>query len=499
MTVLLGIDIGTSSIKSMIMDPLGSVLGFSQVEYNIEIPHTGYAEQHPYVWWDLVCRTIEEAMKQANVSGNNIAGVGLSGQMHGLVALDKDANVLHPAIIWCDQRSIRQKEWLETQFSQEQLGRLIQNSVATGFQLSSLQWLKEHKMDIYNKISKVISPKDYIRFRLTGVIEGDSTDASGTSFYHVAAKHWSEQLLAQIGIDISLFPAIGEPWEVSGEVNAKASLETKLKKGTPVAYGGGDQAMQAIGNGIIHPGLVSCTLGTGGQLLTPLTKPIYDPKLRTHTFVHAVPDRWYLMGASMSAGLSLKWLATKILKKQDYHELDEMASKVNPGSDGILFLPYLAGDRTPHMDPSAKAMFFGLTLQHQDAHLIRAVLEGVAFSLRDSLEIFKELGVETKKLILSGGGAKSKLWNQIITDILGQDAYSSMMQEQACVGAALVAGVAANIYESVEHACTKVVKICETPITPNDQNKDIYSHYYALYRKLYEHNKDLFPGANYQD
>ncbi|UVI29163.1 xylulokinase [Paenibacillus spongiae] len=492
MSLLMGIDIGTSSVKSMVIDSSGHVSGFSQMDYDIDMPVSGYAQQNPDVWWKLVCETSELAMKKAGASGSSIAGIGFSGQMHGLVALDKEGQVLRPAIIWCDQRSIPQKKLLETMFSQEQLGELIQNSVATGFLLLSLMWIKENEPHIYDKIDRVMLPKDYVRYRLTGEAGTDTTDASSTSAYDTASMQWSEPLLAAVGIDRRLFPEAGQPWEIAGHVTPQAAHETKFHAGTPVAFGGADQAMQAVGSGIIQLGDVSCTIGTGGQLFTPIDQPIYDKRLRTHTYVHAVPDRWYLMAATMSAGLSLRWLASQVLRNQDYKALDRMAGKVPAGSEGLLFLPYLTGDRTPHMDPQSRGMFFGLHLRHQDAHMVRAVLEGVCYSLRDGMEIFQSLGVEIRRIILAGGGAKSRLWSQIAADILNRDVYTSTIEEQACVGAALMAGVGVKLYDSVEQACSAVAKLQADPVVPNPGNRGIYDHHYSIYTKLYENNRALF-------
>lgn len=493
MSVLLGIDIGTSSVKSLLMNAEGSVLGFSQLEYDISIPESGHAEQDPEVWWDLVCRTSALALKQADIEPSRIKGIGLSGQMHGLVVLDRHHNVIRPAIIWCDQRSTEQTKEVNRWFSREELGERIQNPVAAGFLLPSLMWLQKFEQDSYRRISHVLLPKDYIRFRLTGRIGCDTTDASGSSAYHVAGKSWSKSLLDRAGMDSAWFPATSEPWEVCGQVSGKAASETVLTQGTPVIYGGADQAMQAIGNGILLPGTVSCTIGTGGQLFTPIDAPVYDPLLRTHTYAHAAPDKWYLLGASMSAGLSLKWLAGKILGRHDYGHLDQMASNVAAGSEGLLFLPYLAGDRTPHMDAYAKGMFFGLGLHHGYEHLVRSVLEGVSYSMRDSLEIFKSLGVQMNKIIISGGGAKSQLWKQILADVLGSEVYASTMKEQACVGAAMLAGVGIGLYANLEEAVAAVVHIHEEPIRPMLENKEIYEKQYEVYKQLYDRNKDLFP------
>ncbi|MCQ6561145.1 xylulokinase [Paenibacillus mendelii] len=491
MSLLMGIDLGTSSVKSMIMDSSGNVLGFSQKEYDIDIPVSGYAEQNPAEWWDLVKETSAQAMEQAGTEGGTLAGIGFSGQMHGLVALDKEGQVLRPAIIWCDQRSIPQKSVVESTFTKEQLGGMIQNPVSTGFLLLSLMWIKENEPDIYSKIERVMLPKDYIRYRLTGELGTDTTDASSTSAYDSAALQWSEPLIAAFGLERTMFPVVGSPWEIAGHVTLQAASETGFKAGTPVVYGGADQAMQAIGNGIIEPGDVSCTIGTGGQLLAPMDLPIYDKQLRTHTYVHAAPKRWYLLGATMSAGLSLRWLASQVLKNSDYKALDQKALEIPAGSEGLVYLPYLTGERTPHMDPHSRGMFFGLQLGHQDAHFVRAVLEGVCYSLRDGVEIFRSLGVGMRRIIISGGGAKSRLWSQILADVLNRDVYRSQAVEQACTGAAMMAGVGAKIYGSVEEACKAVVKLHADPVRPNPDNHAVYERQYAIYTKLYATNREL--------
>ncbi|SEN99743.1 xylulokinase [Paenibacillus sp. OV219] len=493
MATLMGIDIGTSSVKSMVMDDQGNMLGLAQMNYDISIPNHGYAEQDPDEWWDLVCQTSTAAIRQAQLRPDDIAGIGFSGQMHGLVALDAEGKPVRPAIIWCDQRSIPQKEKLSELFTPEELGQLIQNHIATGFQLASLLWVKENEPEVYSQIRSVILPKDYVRYRLTGVIGVDTTDASSTSAYNVVEREWSTELLSRVQIDPTLFPETSEPWQICGTITATAAAESGLCPGTPVVYGGADQAMQAVGNGIVEPGVISCTIGTGGQLFTTVNRMVFDEALRTHTYVHAVPNKWYLLGASMSAGLSLKWLSSQILNVQDYGALDELAAAIPAGSDNLLFLPYLAGDRTPHMDPHAKGAFFGLTLNHGRSHLVRAVLEGVSFSLKDSYDIFRTLGVQSDRLILSGGGAKSVLWKQMIADIFDKKVYTSTMHEQACVGAAIMAGIGIGRYANVEEACRTVVRIKETPVTPNVANRETYTRLHTVYKELYSANKKLFP------
>jgi len=494
--LLMGIDIGTSSVKALLMDERGRQLGLAQEAYDIRVPAPGYAEQDPDQWWELACRASRAAVARAGVAADRIAAVGLSGQMHGLVALDEDGRPVRPAMIWCDQRSAAQKRKLERILPPEEMGRLVQNPAATGFQLLSLMWLRENEPDVYRRVRAVLLPKDYVRYRLTGRIGTETTDASGTSAFSVAERRWSAELLAKLELDPALFPAVSEPWQIGGTVTPAAAAEAGLSPGTPIVFGGADQAMQAVGNGIVDPGTVSCTIGTGGQLFTPIDSPVYDHELRTHTYIHAVPDRWYLLGASMSAGLSLKWLAGQVLHRGDYAALDELAANVPAGSGDLLFLPYLTGDRTPHMDPSAKGMFFGLALNHSAGHLIRAVLEGVAFSMRDSLEIFKALGVRMDRLIVSGGGARSPLWKTILADVLEADVYTSTMKEQACVGAALVAGVGTGVYESVREACRSVVRIADDPMRPNAAHRGTYARLYEVYKELYHRNRELFPRLN---
>lgn len=493
MSLLMGIDLGTSSVKAMVTNASGHVLGFAQQEYGIDIPSSGHAEQNPDTWWELVKRTSELAIARSGYPGAAIRGIGLSGQMHGLVALDREGRVLRPAIIWCDQRSIPQRDAIASLFTAEQLGDMIQNPMSTGFLLLSLMWIRAHEPGIYRRIAHVMLPKDYIRYRLTGEIGTETTDASGTSAFDVAARQWSEPLLNTAGLDPAMFPAAGNPWDVAGYVSRSTEAETVFRSGTPVVYGGADQAMQAIGNGVIEAGDVSCTIGTGGQLLSPMLTPAYDKQLRTHTYVHAVRDRWYLLAATMSAGLSLKWLATQILRNDDYKALDRMADDVPAGSNGLVFLPYLTGDRTPHMDPYSRGLFFGLKLEHRDAHLVRAVLEGVCFSLRDGMEIFKSLGCGMQRIIVSGGGAKSELWKQIVADTLNCEVYVNSTEEQACLGAAAMAGVGIRLYSSVEDACGTLVRIKPEPTIPRREHTDIYERNYAIYTRLYESNRAIFP------
>lgn len=492
MACLMGIDLGTSSVKTMVMDYDGNILAADSEKYPIHTPRIGYAEQDPDIWWKATAKTIKKVLHSPNVDCGRIKSIGLSGQMHGMVLIDKNGAVIRPAIIWCDQRSKAQVDYIYNKIGRSELGKLTLNPVATGFQTASFLWIKENEPENYEATYKVILPKDYIRFKLTGEISTDITDASSTLAFNTPEREWSEDLIKRLGMDIAKYPGCGLPTEIAGSVTEKASKETGLAKGTIVVLGGGDQPMQAVGNAIVEPGTVSSTIGTGGQIFTPVSEPVYDPMLRTHTFCNAVNGTWNIMGASLCAGLSLRWFGENVIGKSDFGDIDFEAEKLSPGSTGLIFLPYLTGERTPHLDPFARGVFFGLTLSHNHIHMARAIMEGVVFALRDSLEIFKALGIKTDKVIASGGGAKSKLWLKIQADVFGKEVYTTQTTEQACVGAAITAGVGAGVYSSVREACKSVVKLNEESILPEKEKTDIYEHYFQIYREIYLRNKDLF-------
>jgi len=492
MSYLMGVDLGTSGVKAMIIDYEGNAETVSHVEYGIDIPFEGYAEQRPEAWWKAAVSAIKSVLEKSGVQARDIKGVGLSGQMHGAVLINKNLDPVRPAIIWCDRRSKAQVDEINDKIGRERLGRLALNPVATGFQTASMLWIKEREPSSFSAAYKVILPKDYIRLKLTGTLGTDITDASGTLAFDTASLKWSDEIIGTLGLDMEKYPPCNAPQDPAGEVTREAASETGLMKGTPVVYGGGDQPMQAVGNGIISPGVVSSTIGTGGQIFTPVDKPLYDKELRTHTFCSALPGVWSIMGASLSAGLSLRWLRDNILSGLDFKGMDAGAEKLSPGSGGLLFLPYLIGERTPHMDPYAKGVFFGLTLETTRFHMARAVMEGAVYALRDSLGIFSSLGVQIKNVIASGGGAKSRLWVKMQADILGREVRTSKAAEQACMGAAITAGVGLSVYPSFESACGRLIKYDDEIIYPDEENMKIYDHYYNVYKSLYVKNKDLF-------
>lgn len=489
MAYLLGIDLGTSSVKSVLMDQEGTLLAIRQQEYTFDIPREGWAEQDPEVWWQATAKTVREALQQAEIVPSEIVGVGFSGQMHGLVPLDKNGKPIRKAIIWCDQRSVAQVERIRQIIGVKRLGEITHNQIATGFQTASLLWMKEHEPKLYEKTAVVVLPKDYLKYKLTGKLSTDVTDAASTLAFDVCQRKWSTELIQDLGLNPQLYPPVFLPEELGGLVTKDAANQTGLLEGTKVFHGGADQVMQAIGNGIIAPGQVSVTIGTGGQVFAPLTSPLYDPQLRSHTFHNFSRNSWFFMGATLSAGLSLRWLRDTVLGGMSYQEMDKLVSNVERGSEGLIYLPYLSGERTPHMDPYARGMFFGLTLHHSRAHMMRAVMEGVVFSLRDCLELFYQMGQNCEKVIASGGGARSGPWLQMQADILNREIYTSKMLEQAGVGAAISAGVGAGVYESYRQACDKVIQWNQVPCTPDPQGVAQYQEYYQLFKELYQVNK----------
>ena len=490
MRYLIGIDIGTSSTKSVLMDEGGTVRAAAQEEYGIRAPKPGWAEQDPQTWWRATCATVRGVLRTSGVDPKAIAGVGLSGQMHGTVLLGKDRRVLRPAIIWADQRSAEQCRRIRELVGREQWARWTANPVAPGFMAASLVWLREREPKVFERTAAVLLPKDYVRWRLTEEMASDVSDAASTLLFDVAHRRWSGEVLKALDLPETLFPSVLESAQIAGKIGREASKETGLAVGTPVAAGGGDQPVAAVGNGIIAPGRVLSTIGTGGQLFAPLPSPTYDPQLRTHTFCHAVPDRWFLMGAMLSAGLALRWFRDQIAGTS-YEKLSEKAAQIPPGSEGLIFLPYLIGERTPHMDPKARGVFFGLTLQHSSAHLARAIMEGVAFALRDALEIFRELGVRTDRIVASGGGAQSPVWRQIQADVFHSELVRVHGEERAGVGAALLAGIGTEVYEGFEHACRVAVRYGDHTV-PIEAHAARYDRLYEVFRGLYPKLKDDF-------
>ena len=498
MDYLMGIDLGTSRVKSMLIDTGGKTVGFGAVEYGIDSPRPGFAEQPPDTWWRAAAAAVSKALAAASGAGvapGEIRGIGMSGQMHGLVALDRAGLPVRPAVIWADQRSGAQVGRMNEQLGRDTLARVMRNRAATGFFLPSLLWIMENEPDVYSRIAKAVLPKDFIRLRLCGELSTEVTDASATLAFDVAGQRWAVEPVERMGVDSGLLPFCRNPVDRCGGVTKEAASLTGLSEGTPVFAGGGDQPMQAVGSGVISEGTVSLNIGTAGQLSTPVSAPSTDRLLRTHTFCHAPRDTWYIMGAILNGGLALGWIAERVLGEPDFGRLDAEAASVGPVPQGLVFLPYLVGERTPHFDPRARGVFFGLGLRHEKGHLVRAVMEGVVFALRDSLEIMRSLGVEVDSVTASGGGASSSLWRQIQADILNVPVRRSVVDEQACMGAALTAGVGAGVFSTYGEACAQTVRPSSETVEPYPDRVSRYEEGYRIYREIYPRSRHLFGGS----
>jgi len=501
MSYLMGIDVGTTGTRAVIVEPHGHVKSAATGEHQpMRMPRPGWAEQDPEDWWQATIRAVRSALDTASLSGADIAAIGLSGQMHGVTLLDQSNTVLHPALIWCDQRSQEQCDWITRRVGAQRLIQLVLNPALTGFSAPKLLWIRDHEPGVYEHTAHFLLPKDFVRLRLTGEFATDVSDASGTLLFDVAHRRWSKEILAELSIDPGLLPRAYESPEITGEITRQTAQLTGLKAGTPVVAGGGDQASSAVGNGIVLPGLTSATLGTSGVIFSYTDAPKLDPGGRIHTFCHAVPGKWHVMGVTQGAGLSLRWFRDQLSPVETgqagqggedaYDLIVRQAEKIPSGSDGLLFLPYLMGERTPHLDPGARGMWFGLTAAHTRGHLIRSILEGVAFSLRDSLEIFRELQIPVEQIRASGGGSRSPLWRQIQADIYGKEIVTLTQSEGSAFGAALLAGVGAKAYGSVEESADAAIHVHEH-VAPDPQRSAVYEHLYQVYRSLYPATRDL--------
>lgn len=492
MGYLLGIDLGTSSIKAVALSENGCIAGIGQQSYEFSIPKPGYAEQDPDTWYRALCDALSQ-LAAKGVALKEIAAVGFSGQMHGLVPVDRDGRALRNAILWCDQRAAKQLSYVRSLFSNEQLAQMVQNPVAAGFQLVSALWMKENEPALYEKTALFLLPKDYLRLKLTGECGTDFSDAASTLAFDCANGCWCEPVINGCGLETQKYPKVFDSHAVAGYLTQTAARETGLPAGIPVVYGGADQPVQAIANGVFTPKTASSTIGTGGQLLLPLDRCVCDSNLRTHTFCHVLPGQWYLMGAMLGAGLSLKWLST--LLGIDYKQVDGMLTGRKPGSNGLLFLPYLTGARTPDMDINAKALFWGLTISHTREDLIQSVMEGVVFSLRQSLDIAGTLGGDPNRIVASGGGISSKVWLQMQADIYQKEIVVSAQTELAGVGAAMLAGIGNRVWKDVPEAFSVTGRFRPEPIVPDATHLGRYTELYGLYKELYGANRALFEKA----
>lgn len=489
MSVILGIDLGTSSVKAMLLDSVKGVIAVESSSYEVSIPQEGYAEQDPEVWWQETKRVLEHLKDKNEEAFNGIEAVGFSGQMHGIVVVDREGRPLRPAILWLDQRSRKELEFITHELGFEKMGEVFRNRAFTGFAFPSLMWLKDHEPEILSQAGAVLMPKDYIRFKITGVLASDVTDASATALFDTAGRNWAWDIIRSFGLPEAIFPVCGESMERAGRVTGECCEECGLKEGIPVIYGSGDQMAQSIGNGVFREGEVISNIGTGGQISACIKEPKYDRRLRTHTFCHALDRAYTIYGATLCSGMSLNWLKNKVLGIEAFDTMTSMAREIEPGSKGLIFLPYLSGERTPHMNPNAKGMFFGLSLCQDRRYLCRAVMEGVAFSLKDSLTIFEELGIRCDTMIASGGGSHSDVWLQIQADIFNKKVKVCQVDEQACLGACILAGTGCGIFESVEKAAERFVSFQNKIYEPVQEHVDTYRKQYQIFRELYAANE----------
>ena len=493
-TFLLGIDVSTTGAKALLIAATGEVVASASTPLTVSTPHPLWSEQAPADWWDGVVTSIRRVLAESGVETGAIAAIGLTGQMHGLVLLDENGEVLRPAILWNDQRTGAQCDEIRERVGRERLIRITGNDALTGFTAPKVLWVREHEPGVYARARHLLLPKDYIRFRLTGEYAMDRAGGSGTLLFDLGRRDWSEEVVEALEIPREWLPPTHEGPQITGRVSAEAAEATGLLAGTPVVGGGGDQAAGAVGVGAVVPGIISLVLGTSGVVFATMAGPLVEPEGRLHAFCHAVPGRWHFMGVMLSAAGSLRWYRDAVAGGADYRALDEEAAAVELGSDGLLFLPYLTGERTPHPDPLARGAFVGLTVRHNRAHLTRAVLEGVAFGLKDSFELIQGSGMgPVREVRVSGGGARSPLWRQILADVLGAELVTVNTTEGAAYGAALLAGVGADAWADVDAATDATVRVTgRTAPRPDAVAK--YEAAYASYRALYPALKPTFSA-----
>jgi xylulokinase len=492
---LLGIDIGTGGTRALIIDAKGVVVASATEDHQpFASPQIGWAEQNPSDWWRACGIAVRKALANGNLRGEQIACVGLSGQMHGAVLLDEQNRVVRPALIWCDVRTEKQSQELTAKIGAEKLINLTCNPALTNFTLTKCLWVRENEPENWSRVRSLMLPKDYVRLQLTGERATDMADASGTLLLDVAHRRWSKEMLQLVQMDESLLPALYESPDICGQVSEAGAAATGLQKGTPVVAGAGDQAAGSTGIGVNAPGAVSATIGTSGVVLAATDHPALDPGGRLHTFCHAAPGRWLVMGVTQAAGLSLRWFRDQFGSTngsvESYESLVAEAAKAPAGCDGLLWAPYLMGERTPYLDPEARGMLVGLTASHTRAHLIRAILEGVAFSLQDTFTIFQEIKVPVKTIRLGGGGARSQLWRQIQADIYGDVVETVAVEEGAAYGAAILAAVGVKVWPSVDAACQAVVRVAGK-MKPSSEDSPTMQKAYSAYRRMYPAMKSV--------
>lgn len=501
MEYFLGIDVGTTGCKALLIDEKGQLVAQASAEYPLFTPRPNWAEQNPEDWWQGTLQAWRKVFSASGIDPKSLAGVGLTGQMHGSVFLDERGEVLRPAILWCDQRTDRECAEITQRVGREKLMEINCNPVLPGFTAPKIIWVKNNQPEVYQKINRVLLPKDYIRFRLTGEFATDVSDASGTSLFDVPRRTWSQEIIELLELNPDWFPPCFESPEVTGFVRQEIREMFGLREKVAVVAGGGDNAAGAVGTGIVRPGLVSASLGTSGVVFAFSDQVKVDQEGRVHTFCHAVPGKWHVMGVMLAAGGSLRWFrdvlgkeeqaVSSFLEKDVYQVLTEGAALAETGAEGLIFLPYLTGERTPHADPYARGVFFGLTLKHRKNEMVRSVLEGVTFGMRDSFEIIKEMGIPIEEVRAIGGGARSPLWRKIQASIYQVPLSRVRVDEGPAFGAALLAAVGQGGFSSVEEACEKTVSVIDRE-QPDPKMMTDYQELYAIYRDLYPALRDFY-------
>jgi xylulokinase len=487
----IGIDSSTTATKALLMDEAGHVLGVASSEYSFETPHPLWSEQSPSLWWTGTIESIRQVLAKTNVDASAVKGIGLAGQMHGLVLLDENGEVLRPSILWNDQRTAAQCDEIRQRFGREKLIQITGNDALTGFTAPKILWVQETEPEIWKRARHILLPKDYVRYKMTGKFAIDRADGAGTILFDLAKRDWSPEVLSALNIPVEYLPKTFEGTDVTGTLSPAAAKELGLPAGIPVFGGGGDQAAAAVGTGAVRAGVVSLSLGTSGVVFATTDGCAIEPEGRLHAFCHSVPGKWHFMGVMLSAAGSLRWHRDTFAPDMNYDTLLDPAAEIQPGSDGLLFLPYLTGERTPHPDPLARGAFVGLTVRHTFPHLTRAVLEGVSFGLRDSFELMKNAGLkDISQVRVTGGGARSPLWRQILADVFNAEIVTVNSEEGAAYGAALLAATGSGVFQSVEAACDATIQI--TGSTKPGKDQAVYEKLYPLYRDLYPALKPTF-------
>ena len=488
MSYYIGIDSSTTATKVLVINEQGTVVGVASSSYDFQTPHPLWTEQDPDLWWQGTINSFRQVLQSSEIDPKEIRGIGLTGQMHGLVLLNHENQVIRPALLWNDQRTGAECDEIRSVIGKKELIQITGNDALTGFTAPKILWVKNHEPELYRQIKHILLPKDYVRLRLTGAYATDKAGAAGTLLMELKSRDWSESIISDLGINPDWLPKTHEGTSVTGVVSAEAAKVLGIPNGIPVVAGGGDQAAQAVGVGAVEEGIIALTLGTSGVVFAASSQPAIEPEGRLHAFCHALPESWHMMGVMLSAAGSLRWYRDTIAPDLAFSTLTDEAADINPGCEGLLFLPYLTGERTPHPDPLARGGFIGLTVRHSRPHLTRAVLEGVGFGLKDSFELLKTSGLAAPTEVrISGGGAKSPIWRQILADILGVDLITVNTTEGAAFGAALLAGVGTGNWSSAQQACYETITVTgSTPSQPGSARlyNDIHKHYKALYPTL---------------